>query len=121
MKKKNRAQASTIIIPYGQVSFIRRSHLQAPGVAKVVLTAPGKGDVPNIVYGINDDCIVEEERILSAGSCTTNAIVPVLKVVHDRYGIASGHIETCHSYTNDQNLIDNYHKHERRGRGAPRQ
>ena len=94
-------------------------HLQAPGVAKVVLTAPGKGDVPNIVYGINNDCIVEEERILSAGSCTTNAIVPVLKVVHDRYGIASVHIETCHSYTNDQNLIDNYHRHERRGRGAP--
>ena len=90
-------------------------HLQAPGVAKVVLTAPGKGDVPNIVYGINNECIVEEERILSAGSCTTNAIAPVLKVVHDRYGIASVHIETCHSYTNDQNLIDNYHKHERRG------
>ena len=94
-------------------------HLQAPGVAKVVLTAPGRGDVPNIVYGINNDCIVEEERILSAGSCTTNAIVPVLKVVHDRYGIANVHIETCHSYTNDQNLIDNYHRHERRGRGAP--
>ena len=94
-------------------------HLRAPGVAKVVLTAPGKGDVPNIVYGINNDCIVEEERILSAGSCTTNAITPVLKVVHDRYGIASVHIETCHSYTNDQNLIDNYHRHERRGRGAP--
>ena len=94
-------------------------HLRAPGVAKVVLTAPGKGDVPNIVYGINNDCIVEEEQILSAGSCTTNAIAPVIKVVHDRYGIVSGHIETCHSYTNDQNLIDNYHKHERRGRGAP--
>ena len=43
----------------------------------------------------------------------------MIKVVHDRYSIASGHIETCHSYTNDQNLIDNYHKHEQRGRGAP--
>ncbi len=94
-------------------------HLQARGVAKVILTAPGKGDVPNIVYGVNNDCIVEEEKIFSAGSCTTNAIVPFLKVMHDRFHIQSGHIETCHSYTNDQNLIDNYHKNDRRGRGAP--
>jgi glyceraldehyde 3-phosphate dehydrogenase len=94
-------------------------HLQAKGVESVVLTAPGKGDIPNIVYGVNNACIVPEERILSAGSCTTNAIVPVIKVMNDRFGIESGHIETCHSYTNDQNLIDNYHKNDRRGRGAP--
>ncbi len=94
-------------------------HLKAKGVAKVILTAPGVGDVPNIVYGANNDCIGKEERIFSACSCTTNAIVPVLKVMHDRYGIEGGHIETCHAYTNDQNLIDNYHKKSRRGRGAP--
>jgi len=94
-------------------------HLQAQGIAKVILTAPGKGDIPNVVAGVNDELITEQEQIFSAASCTTNAIVPVLKALHDRYGIAHGHIETCHSYTNDQNLIDNYHKSSRRGRSAP--
>jgi len=94
-------------------------HLQAPGIDKVVLTAPGKGDIPNIVAGVNDELIGEEERIYSAASCTTNAIVPVLKALNDRFGIVHGHVETCHSYTNDQNLIDNYHKSSRRGRSAP--
>ncbi len=93
-------------------------HLQSPGVAKVVLTAPGKGDLPNIVYGINHDELTEGNDILSAASCTTNAIVPVLKVVNDEFGIEHGHLESCHSYTNDQNLIDNYHKSARRGRAA---
>jgi len=94
-------------------------HLQAKGISKVILTAPGKGDIPNIVAGVNDELISESETLFSAASCTTNAIVPVLKAVQDRFGIESGHVETCHSYTNDQNLIDNYHKKERRGRGAP--
>ncbi len=94
-------------------------HLKAKGIAKVVLTAPGKGDIPNVVAGINDELITEQEQLLSAASCTTNAIVPVLKAVNDRFGIVSGHVETCHSYTNDQNLIDNYHKASRRGRSAP--
>ena len=94
-------------------------HLQAKGIAKVVLTAPGKGDVPNVVAGVNNELITVDERIFSAASCTTNAIVPVLKAVNDRFGIVSGHVETCHSYTNDQNLIDNYHKASRRGRSAP--
>ena len=94
-------------------------HLQAKGIDKVVLTAPGKGDIPNIVEGVNDGLLSDEERIFSAASCTTNAIVPVLKAVHDRFGIDVGHVETCHSYTNDQNLIDNYHNKPRRGRGAP--
>jgi len=94
-------------------------HLQAPGIAKVILTAPGKGDIPNVVAGVNHDLITAEEQIFSAASCTTNAIVPVLKALQDRYGILHGHIETCHSYTNDQNLIDNYHKASRRGRSAP--
>jgi len=94
-------------------------HLHAKGVSKVILTAPGKGDIPNIVHGINNELIQEQEHIYSAASCTTNAIVPVLKAVSDRFGIVNGHVETCHSYTNDQNLIDNYHDKPRRGRSAP--
>ena len=94
-------------------------HLQAKGVSTVLLTAPGKGSIKNIVYGVNHDDMVEDESLISAASCTTNAIVPVLKAVNDRFGIVNGHIETVHAYTNDQNLLDNYHKKERRGRGAP--
>lgn len=94
-------------------------HLQAKGIAKVILTAPGKGDIPNVVAGVNNELITADETIFSAASCTTNAIVPVLKAVQDRFGILHGHVETCHSYTNDQNLIDNYHKGSRRGRSAP--
>ena len=93
-------------------------HLKSKGVAKVVLTAPGKGNLKNIVAGVNNDIIDENDTIISAASCTTNAIVPPLKVVDDRFGIAAGHVETVHAYTNDQNLIDNYHKAERRGRSA---
>jgi len=94
-------------------------HLQAKGVSQVMLTAPGKGDIPNVVYGVNNDDVKPGEQIFSAASCTTNAIVPVLKAVNDRFGIINGHVETCHSYTNDQNLIDNYHNKNRRGRSAP--
>jgi glyceraldehyde 3-phosphate dehydrogenase len=94
-------------------------HLKARGISKVVLTAPGKGDIPNIVFGVNDSLVGGEENIYSAASCTTNAIVPFLKAMNDRFGIVHGHVETCHSYTNDQNLIDNFHKANRRGRSAP--
>ncbi len=94
-------------------------HLQAKGVRKVILTAPGKGDLKNVVAGINSDIIDNDDQIISAASCTTNAIVPPLKAVDDEYGIVTGHVETVHAYTNDQNLIDNYHKAERRGRSAP--
>lgn len=93
-------------------------HLR-PGASQVLLTAPGKGDIPNVVYGVNNELLESGDQILSAASCTTNAIVPVLKAVNDRFGIDNGHVETCHSYTNDQNLIDNYHNKERRGRSAP--
>ncbi|MFD8034003.1 glyceraldehyde-3-phosphate dehydrogenase [Streptomyces sp. NPDC059717] len=93
-------------------------HLR-PGIDKVVLTAPGKGDVPNIVHGVNHDMVKPDERILSCASCTTNAIVPPLKAMNDEYGVLRGHVETVHSFTNDQNLLDNYHKSERRGRSAP--
>ncbi|MFF0013720.1 glyceraldehyde-3-phosphate dehydrogenase [Streptomyces sp. NPDC005374] len=92
-------------------------HLR-PGIDKVVLTAPGKGDVPNIVHGVNHDTIKPDEQILSCASCTTNAIVPPLKAMADEYGVLRGHVETVHSFTNDQNLLDNHHKADRRGRSA---
>jgi glyceraldehyde 3-phosphate dehydrogenase len=94
-------------------------HLAAKGVSRVLLTAPGKDDIKNIVHGINHITVLPEDLIVSAASCTTNAIVPVLKVINDRYGIVHGHVETVHSYTNDQNLTDNFHKGNRRGRSAP--
>mgnify|MGYP000867242108 FL=1 len=94
-------------------------HFKAKGAAKVLLTAPAKGDVKNVVYGVNHKMISADDQIVSAASCTTNAITPVLKALNDEYGIRNGHVETVHSYTNDQNLIDNYHKAERRGRAAP--
>ena len=94
-------------------------HVAVPGASKVILTAPGKGDVPNIVYGVNHHGMIESGNVLSAASCTTNAIAPVLKAVNDEFGIVSGHIESIHAFTNDQNLIDNYHRKARRGRAAP--
>ena len=94
-------------------------HLQSTGVSKVLLTAPAKGDIKNIVYGVNEDMILAEDKIVSAASCTTNAITPVLKALNDEFGIRNGHVETVHSYTNDQNLSDNYHPAPRRGRSAP--
>ncbi|GAA3929112.1 glyceraldehyde-3-phosphate dehydrogenase [Microbacterium soli] len=93
-------------------------HLRSTGVARVLLTAPGKGGLKNIVHGINDSTITPDDRILSAASCTTNAITPVLAAMNEAYGIVRGHVETVHSFTNDQNLIDNFHKGDRRGRSA---
>ena len=94
-------------------------HLKSKGASKVILTAPGKGDMKNVVAGINNDIIEPGDTIVSAASCTTNAIAPPLKALDDEYGIISGHVETVHAYTNDQNLIDNYHNADRRGRSAP--
>ena len=92
-------------------------HLQSKGVQKVLLTAPAGGTIRNVVYAVNSDTI-GDDKIVSAASCTTNAITPTLKVLNDEYGIENGHVETIHSFTNDQNLIDNYHKADRRGRSA---
>jgi glyceraldehyde 3-phosphate dehydrogenase len=74
--------------------------------------------VKNIVHGVNHQIIEAGDRILSAASCTTNAVTPVLKALDDAFGVVRGHIETIHSFTNDQNLIDNFHKADRRGRAA---
>lgn len=93
-------------------------HLKAKGASKVLLTAPGKG-VPNIVHGVNHkEHNPDTVDVFSAASCTTNAITPILKVIEDNYGIKKGHLETIHAYTNDQNLVDNMHKKNRRGRAA---
>lgn len=93
-------------------------HLKSKGVDKVLLTAPGK-EIPNIVHGVNHkDYDPSHLNIFSAASCTTNAITPILKVIEDSFGIKSGHLETIHAYTNDQNLVDNFHKKYRRGRAA---
>lgn len=94
-------------------------HLKGKGVSKVVLTAPCKGEgVSTVVVGVNNDRVQPEQSLYSAASCTTNAIVPTLKVMQEAFGIESGHLETVHSFTNDQNLIDNYHPKARRGRAA---
>ncbi|WP_405293333.1 glyceraldehyde-3-phosphate dehydrogenase [Algibacter sp. Ld11] len=93
-------------------------HLKSKGINKVLLTAPGKG-IPNIVYGVNHkENNPDNHNIFSAASCTTNAITPILKVIEDSFGIISGHLETIHAYTNDQNLVDNFHGKYRRGRAA---
>ena len=93
-------------------------HLSSKGVDKVLLTAPGKG-IPNIVHGVNHlQHNPDKVSIFSAASCTTNAITPVLKAVEDTLGVKHGHIETIHAYTNDQNLVDNFHSKYRRGRAA---
>ena len=93
-------------------------HLTSKGIAKVLLTAPGKG-VPNIVHGVNQNEFNPDEiDIFSAASCTTNAITPILKAIEDTLGVVKGHLETIHAYTNDQNLVDNMHKKYRRGRAA---
>ncbi|GAB3561776.1 glyceraldehyde-3-phosphate dehydrogenase [Spelaeicoccus albus] len=93
-------------------------HLLSKGTSRVLLTAPGRGDLKNVVHGINDSDITDDDAIVTAASCTTNAIVPVLKAVNDEYGIVHGHVETVHSFTNDQNLTDNFHSGNRRGRSA---
>ena len=93
-------------------------HLKNKEIKKVLFTAPVAKELKNIVYGVNHDDIDDKDQIIGAASCTTNAIVPVLKAIDDEFEIDNGHVETIHSYTNDQNLIDNYHSKSRRGRAA---
>ena len=93
-------------------------HLASKGTARVLLTAPARGAIKNIVSGVNSFEINRDDVLLGAASCTTNAIVPVLKAMNTGFEIVHGHMETVHAYTNDQNLIDNYHKKNRRGRSA---
>ena len=94
------------------------AHL-AGGAKKVVISAPGGADVDaTIVYGVNHQTLSGRHTVISNASCTTNCLVPVAKVLHDAVGITAGIMTTIHSYTNDQVLIDVYHKDLRRARSA---
>ncbi len=95
-------------------------HIEA-GAKKVLISAPGKGDMKTIVYGVNDYTLDGNEKIVSAASCTTNCLAPVLKVLNDNYDIRSGFMSTIHAYTNDQATLDIAHKkgiYARRGRAC---
>lgn len=95
-------------------------HIQA-GAKKVLVSAPCKGNVKTVVYGVNEDIITSEDKLLSAASCTTNCLAPVLKVLNDSFGIEKGFMTTVHAYTNDQVTLDVAHKKgikERRGRAC---
>lgn len=95
-------------------------HIEA-GAKKVVVSAPCKGDVKTIVYGVNEGILNGSEDVISAASCTTNCLAPILKVLDDEYGINMGYMTTVHAYTNDQNILDGAHKKgikSRRGRAA---
>jgi glyceraldehyde 3-phosphate dehydrogenase len=94
------------------------AHLAA-GAKKVVISAPGGEDVDaTIVYGVNHDILKSTMTVISNASCTTNCLVPLVKVLHEKVGILAGVMTTIHSYTNDQVLTDVYHSHLRRARSA---
>lgn len=95
-------------------------HIKA-GAKKVIVSAPCKGDVKTVVYNVNDDIIDNDDKVISAASCTTNCLAPVLKVLDDNFGIARGFMTTVHAYTNDQATLDVPHKKgikARRGRAC---
>ncbi len=95
-------------------------HIQA-GAKKVLISAPGKGDMKTVVYNVNDSILDGSEQIVSAASCTTNCLAPVLKALEDAYGIEKGFMSTIHAFTNDQVTLDVTHKkgiYARRGRSA---
>ncbi len=95
-------------------------HITA-GAKKVIISAPGKGDMKTIVYNVNDEILDGSEEIISAASCTTNCLAPVLKVIEDNIGIKKGFMTTVHAYTNDQATLDIPHKKgilARRGRAC---
>ena len=96
------------------------AHIMA-GAKKVIISAPAKGDVKTIVANVNDDILDGSEQIISAASCTTNCLAPVLNVLEKNFGIKKGYMTTIHAYTNDQSLLDLNHKKgyaSRRGRAA---
>ena len=96
------------------------AHITA-GAKKVLISAPAKGNVKTIVYNVNHDILDGSEQIVSAASCTTNCLAPVLKVLDDNFGIKQGYMTTVHAYTNDQATLDVAHKkgiYARRGRAS---
>lgn len=89
------------------------------GAKKVIISAPAKEDsVKTIVFGVNHDKLSKDDKVISIGSCTTNCLAPVAKVLHDAIGIEKGFMTTIHAYTNDQNIVDNAHKDLRRARAC---
>lgn len=95
-------------------------HIEA-GAKKVLISAPGKGEMKTIVYGVNDEILDGSEQIVSAASCTTNCLAPVLNVLDKSFGVARGYMSTIHAYTNDQVTLDVTHKKgyaSRRGRAC---
>tara|TARA_Y100000590_G_scaffold253216_1_gene284453 strand:+ start:2004 stop:3008 length:1005 start_codon:yes stop_codon:yes gene_type:complete len=88
------------------------------GAKKVLVSAPCKGAI-NIVFGVNQKTLKDNDKVISAASCTTNCLAPVVKVVNDSFGVERGFMTTIHSYTTDQRLLDNSHKDLRRARSAP--
>ncbi len=88
------------------------------GARKVVISAPGTGDLKTIVLGVNDDILDGSEQVVSNASCTTNCLAPMVKVLDDNWGIENGFMTTIHAYTSDQNLHDAPHKDLRRARAA---
>ncbi|MGN1358250.1 MAG: type I glyceraldehyde-3-phosphate dehydrogenase [Bacilli bacterium] len=97
-----------------------RLHLEA-GAKKVLISAPGKGDMKTIVYNVNNEILNDDDKIISAASCTTNCLAPVLKVLDENFKIIKGNMTTIHAYTNDQVTLDVTHKKgilERRGRAC---
>jgi glyceraldehyde 3-phosphate dehydrogenase len=94
------------------------AHLDA-GAAKVIISAPGKGVDATIVMGVNDSGYdPAKHHVISNASCTTNCVAPMVKVLHDSFGIEQGFMTTVHAYTNDQNVLDGPHKDPRRARAA---
>ncbi|NMA05384.1 MAG: type I glyceraldehyde-3-phosphate dehydrogenase [Acholeplasmataceae bacterium] len=95
-------------------------HLQA-GAKKVLISAPGKGKIKMVVYGVNENILTKDDHIVSAASCTTNCLAPMVKVLDDAFGVEKGFMTTVHAYTNDQSLMDQPHRKgykSRRGRAA---
>lgn len=92
-------------------------HLQH-GAKRVLISAPAPDAEATIVYGVNNEMLKKEQRVVSVGSCTTNALAPLARALHETVGIESGFMTTIHSYTGDQNLVDGSHKDLRRARAA---
>ena len=93
------------------------AHINA-GAKKVMISAPGENADATIVYGVNHNILSSQQQVISNGSCTTNCLAPVVKVLHEKIGLVSGLMTTIHSYTNDQVLTDVYHKDLCRARSA---
>ena len=95
-------------------------HIKA-GAKKVLISAPGKGEMKTVVYGVNENILTSDDTVVSAASCTTNCLAPVLKVLNDTFGVEKGFMSTVHAYTNDQATLDIIHKkgiQSRRGRAS---